>query len=59
MQYAYFDGYSGLVLQWLDTEAFSYPELPDASFLLEVTPEQVEAGKDGVWFVVNGQLERE
>lgn len=57
MKYAYFDGPTGVVMSWIDTEAFSYSELPDVSLLLKITTDQDWHQGDGqVWYVVNGGL---
>jgi hypothetical protein len=55
MLFAYFAPYDGYVIAWLDTEKYTYSELP-LELLLEVTTEQWEAGQTGVWYVVDGEL---
>ncbi|NKF30459.1 hypothetical protein HER21_28735 [Pseudomonas sp. BGM005] len=60
MRYAYFDLPSGAVMSWIDTEAFSYSELPDASLLFTITSDQDWHQGDGqAWYVVNGALTRQ
>lgn len=40
MRYAYFNPNDGKVIQWIDTEAFNYSSLPDASLLYACTDEE-------------------
>lgn len=57
MRYAYFDPSTGTVLAWIDTDAYSYPELPDASMLREITAEEDWHEGDGqAWYVVDNEL---
>lgn len=56
MKYAHFDAVTGLVLQLLDTEAFSYASLPAADYLLPLTDEQFSSAAVGTWYVANGAL---
>lgn len=58
-QYAYFDATAPSpqpVLGWYDTAALNYPNLPDASNLLELTPTQWATRLTGQWAVADGML---
>jgi hypothetical protein len=58
-QYAYFDFMQPdpkPVLGWYDTEVFRYPNLPDTSNLLEMSPNQWATRQDGLWAVEGGNL---
>lgn len=57
MKYAYFDPNSKVVMAWLDTAAYSYPELPTPSMLIEVDNDDDWHQGDGKdWYVVQGAL---
>lgn len=56
MKYAYIDGNTNIVLQWLHTDAYSDPSLPSADLLLQVDDAQYDAGQQDVWCTTDGQL---
>lgn len=43
-KFAHFDPNTGAILNWMDTDALSYAEMPPAGQLLELTDAQYEAG---------------
>ncbi|WP_146122156.1 hypothetical protein [Burkholderia multivorans] len=48
-----------MVVGWYDTDEFNYPNLPDATHLIEMTDAQwnlhLTASPDG-WAIINGKL---
>jgi cell pole-organizing protein PopZ len=56
MKYAHFDPASGTVLNWMDTEAYSYVSLPQAAELIELDGETWEAWHGKPAFIVDGAL---
>lgn len=52
MQYVHFDPRTRLVLGWIDTDAYTYSELPPKAELLEIDPAKVEGPHNqGTWWV--------
>ncbi|KVZ18647.1 hypothetical protein WT88_29650 [Burkholderia stagnalis] len=55
-KFAHFDPSTGDILNWMDTDAFSYPAMPDASTLAPATDGQWEERETAAFIIVNGQL---
>ncbi|MDT3721406.1 phage tail assembly chaperone [Pseudomonas oryzihabitans] len=56
MRYAHFDPISRAILGWLDTEAFSYPELPPQEQLIEVSDTDWDLRTGDCWYLDTGDL---
>jgi hypothetical protein len=56
-RYAHFDPTTGAILNWMDTDAFSYASIPTDDHLLALTDEQYDARDSaGPLMVKNGAL---
>lgn len=56
-KFAHYDPASGAILNWMDTDAFTYASIPPDDQLLALTPEQYAVrDSKGPLVVINGEL---